>query len=79
MTAIKQKPQNTLSLDEYIAKSGLTNEQLAALVRRIRRHPSQPSRTLISHWRRGQKMPGHDMRLFLEIATGGLVSMFSWE
>lgn len=77
MKSRKINAQST-PLDDYLRRQGIRSPEFAELLRRIRRHARSPDAALVRHWRCGSKMPSHDMRLFIEIATGGQVGLLSW-
>jgi hypothetical protein len=76
--AIPRLSGGCIFLDGYLRQSGIQNAEFAELLRQIRRHARSPTAALVRHWRCGSKIPGHDMRLFIEIATAGQVGMERW-
>lgn len=67
-----------ITLDEYMRRERLLNADMAERVRLIRRHPTSPTPAEISHWRHGRRVPHHDIRQWIEFATGGEVAAEVW-
>lgn len=61
-----------------MTKHGLLCSALAETIRRLRKHPTQPTTLIVRQWKNGGKAPGHDMRRYIEVATSGGVPMEAW-
>lgn len=65
-------------LTAFLTQSNMGNREFAQRIQLVRRHPSIPSGPQVSHWRCGRKVPDHDMRIWIEIASEGAVSADIW-
>lgn len=65
-------------LQTFLTQSNMSNREFAHRVKLVRRHPSIPSGPQVSHWRCGRKVPDHDMRIWIEIASEGAVPADLW-
>lgn len=65
-------------LDAFLTQRGITNRDFALRVQLVRRHDSAPTGPLVSHWRCGRKVPDHDTRIWIELASEGCVPAGVW-
>lgn len=65
-------------LEDFLTHRKMSNRDFAQRVQLVRRHPSIPSGPQVSHWKCGRKVPDHDMRIWIEIASEGAVSADIW-
>lgn len=65
-------------LDRYLSERGIKTAAFAYLLQQVRKHDSKPTRGMVRSWRIGERIPSHDSRRFIEVASGGAVAMDSW-